>query len=94
MKECTYILHQGEALVLVLVVLMLLLLFQVLVFGRLKTHGYHLCASQHLAALPGGFSVFQSDKSGTFRRGLCALIRGGRTDVLVGMCLGMMVSVR
>lgn len=54
MKEWTYILHQGEALVLVLVVLMLLLLSQVFVFGRLKTHGYHLCASQHLAAVPGG----------------------------------------
>lgn len=42
----------------------------------------------------GGASAFESDKSGTCRRGLCALIRGGRTDVLVGMCLGMMVSVR
>lgn len=56
LKEWTYVLHQGEALVLVLVVL--LLLSQVLVFGGLKTHGYHLCASQHLAALPwGGFCL-------------------------------------
>lgn len=63
MKENTYILHQGEALVLVLVVLMLLLPSQVFVFGRLKTHGYHLRAGQHLA------SAFESDKSGSVRFG-------------------------
>lgn len=40
------------------------------------------------------FESGQKKKSGCWRRGLCALIPGRRTDVLAGMCLGMMVSVR
>ena len=47
--ERTYILDQGEALV--FAVLELLLLSQVLALGRLETHGYHLCARQHVAPL-------------------------------------------
>lgn len=42
-----------ESLVLPLVVLVLLLLPQVFVFGRLKTHGYHLRARQHPRCSPG-----------------------------------------
>lgn len=43
----THILNEREALI--LVVVKPLLLSQVFVLGRLKTHGYHLRAGQHLA---------------------------------------------
>lgn len=46
--ECTHILNQRGALV--VVVVKLLLPPQVLLLGRLKTHGDHLRTGQHLAA--------------------------------------------
>lgn len=45
--ESTYILNERDALILVVV----LLLSQVFVLRGLETHGYHLCAGQHLAPL-------------------------------------------
>lgn len=51
----THILEQSGARVLVEV--QLLLFSQVFMLGRLETHGYQLCAGQHLAPVDGNLSL-------------------------------------
>lgn len=58
--ECTHILNQRGALI--LVVVKLLLPPQVLLLGRLKTHGDHLCTGQHLAAFDAICTSLQKEK--------------------------------
>lgn len=80
---------------LLLVVLMPLLLSQVFVFSRLKTHGDHLRASQHLAALPGeavgwGWGDFLPSsqiQSGSCRRGTVRFDSGAGEPMSLPGCV-------
>lgn len=85
-KQCTHVLDQRDALI--LVVVELLLLSKVFVLGGLETHGYHLCAGQHRAA----FDAISTELSKKMDPAPASSLRGAL--VLVGGVdgCGMMVS--
>lgn len=73
---CTHILEQRDALILIMV--KRLLLSQVLVLGRLETHGDHLCTGQHLAVFDAILAFVVEDSPVLFFQRGCPCQSGWR----------------